>query len=74
VATEWRQIRVPAELADRLAAMAEDLMEAHQAGRTRLPNEFVERVPLHFVITRALDDWEAHKARSNVRKREKVGS
>ena len=63
MATEWRMIRVPAELAERLERIAIENDRAHQAGHLRLPNAYADRCPLHEVITMALDRLESHRAR-----------
>ena len=60
MATEWRMIRVPAELAERLERIA---IENDQAVHLRLPNAYADRCPLHEVITMALDRLESHRAR-----------
>lgn len=62
--TAWRMVRLPVELADRIARMARELEESHSLGRTQLPAEFCERVPLHHVIDRAIVEAESHRARS----------
>ena len=69
MATEWKMIRVPASLANRLADLADDMMKAHMDGRSPLPGEYVEHVPLHHVIDRMAAEWSAHKARSRAPKR-----
>jgi hypothetical protein len=60
----WRMIRVPSELASRLDRLAAQFQELHVAGRLRLPNEYCEHWPLHFVIYIALDSLKDHRARS----------
>lgn len=72
-------IRVPVDLADRLDAMAAELLASYIEGRTRLPNEHCEAVPLHYVIRLGLEALEGHRKRSRSvnrpgrrREREKV--
>ena len=62
MATEWKKLRIPAELATRLERLAIANDAAHQAGHLRLPNEYADRCPLHQVITMALDCQEGHRA------------
>lgn len=67
--TEWKMVRVPADLAVRLASMAAEMEKAHIEGRAMLPGEFAEHCPIHHVIERALTEMEAHKARGKAPKR-----
>ena len=57
-------IRIPLDLKAELEAAAAAMLRAHQEGRAPLPSEFVEHVPVHFVLKRAFDDMKAKKARS----------
>jgi hypothetical protein len=56
MATEWRMVRIPVEL-------AEETNRAHTAGRLKLANEYVTGVPLHVTIKMAADCLEAHRRR-----------
>jgi DNA-directed RNA polymerase sigma subunit (sigma70/sigma32) len=67
MAKAWRMVRVPVGLATKLTDLAEDLLQAHILGRTRLPNEYCERVPIHAVIARAVAEMESHRKRSGRR-------
>lgn len=64
-----KMIRVPAEVAERLERLAKELLVSYEEGRTQ-NIELTEQgsrgtwVPLHAVITKALDELEDHKARS----------
>ena len=60
----WVQVRLPAELHARLVGLAAEVQAAHVAGRTVLPGEFADRVPLHHVVARLLDEVEARRERS----------
>lgn len=66
--TAWRMVRLPVELADRLASLARDLESSYCRGRAKLPAEYCERVPIHHVIDRALSEVEAHRDRSRRRR------
>jgi hypothetical protein len=59
-----RMIRVPVELASRLDRLVAQFQESHIAGRLRLPNEYCQECPKHYVISVALDLLEDHRARS----------
>lgn len=48
-------IRIPRALKTALHEEAEYLMESYRAGESDLPPEYRERVPLHYVIKRALE-------------------
>ena len=67
--TNHKMIRVPVAVAERLERLAAELLESYEQGRTDKV-EICEQgtkgtwVPLHAVITKALDELEDHKARS----------
>jgi len=63
MATDWRMIRVPADLAARLERLAIENDAAHAAGHLQLPNAYADRCPIHQVISMALDRLESHRAR-----------
>jgi hypothetical protein len=72
MAIEWQNLRIPRELHGRLAAAAEAALAAHEEGRSALPSEYVERVPLYFVIQQALDEQDAHRERARKQSRAKA--
>jgi hypothetical protein len=63
-ARRWTHVRVPVELAQRLTALAGEMLIAHGEGRLTLPNAMAEYVPHWFVIANALDEQEARRERS----------
>ena len=63
-AKKWRMVRLPAELADKLDEIAARMLESHEKGRSELPGDYCERVPLHYVVQRAVEELEDHRARS----------
>ncbi len=65
----WKVVRIPSALADRIAALADRMMLAHAEGRYPLPAEFVEHVPPHHVIDRAVAEMEARRERSRRHRR-----
>jgi hypothetical protein len=60
----WTHVRVPVRLAERLNALAGEMLIAHGEGRLTLPNAMAEYVPLWHVIERALDEVESRRERS----------
>jgi hypothetical protein len=40
------------------------MLEAHEQGRVPLPAQHVEGVPLYYVLERALDELDGHRARA----------
>lgn len=62
---EWKIVRLPAALHAELARLAADYEAKHTKGLMALPNEYVEGVPLHYVIAKALAEVAAHRVRSN---------
>lgn len=70
-------IRVPAAVADRLQRLADELLVSYEEGRTKNV-EICEQgskgvwVPLHAVITKALDELEDHKSRSKKSSQQKA--
>lgn len=70
--TNHKMVRVPAELVDRLKRVAADLYEDSEKGEIEI--EVTHQgdrgvwVPLHAVITRALDELEANRQRRRKRK------
>jgi len=74
--TQRKPIQVPVELKDRLDRIAKEMMESYESGRMKELN-FVERngqamVPIYEVISRALDEYENHKARSAKRSKKET--
>ena len=65
----WPHIVVPRELKAELEAEAAELLRIHEEGRGELRRNTVERVPLHYVIERALEDMRAKRVRSRAPKR-----
>ena len=70
-----RLIRVPASVYDRLAVIAREIDSARLANGRAYANvpqteqgTRGEWTPLHAVITRALDEFQAHRNRSNRRR------
>jgi hypothetical protein len=64
MAVEWQNLRVPKALHARLAALAADMLASYEERGGSLPSEYCERVPLHYVIERALDELDGHKTRA----------
>jgi hypothetical protein len=64
MAVEWTHLRIPKVLHDRLTARAAEILTAYQERGGNLPPEYCERVPLHHVIERALDELDGHHARA----------
>jgi hypothetical protein len=66
-------IKVPKEVHKRLQRLAAEYIESHENGhRVKVRKVDIggtQMVPLHGVITKALDLLEAHRARSNRRKK-----
>src|SRR3954465_10210197 len=71
---EWQNIRVPKALHIRLTALAGEMLIAHEEGRSQLPSAYVEFVPLHHVITKALDELDGHKSRARQQSARKTRS
>ncbi len=69
MAVEWTHLRIPKALHDRLTARAAEILTAYQERGGNLPSEYCERVPLHHVIERALDELEGHQARAKQQNR-----
>ena len=63
MATEWRMVRIPVELAEQLERLSAETNRAHAAGRLKLPTEYAVGVPLHVTIKMAADCLEAHRRR-----------
>jgi hypothetical protein len=62
-------IRIPLALKAELEAEAAELLRIHEEGRGELPPAYVEHVPIHYVITKALEDMRAKRVRSRAPKR-----
>tara|TARA_R110000824_G_scaffold741_6_gene4615 strand:+ start:3962 stop:4297 length:336 start_codon:yes stop_codon:yes gene_type:complete len=62
------QVRIPRELKDRIDALRDEFEESAGAGRMDLPDHVcensTERLPIWFVIEKALNELEDHRARS----------
>lgn len=67
----WTHVRVPVGLAERLAALAGEMLIAHGQGRLTLPNSMAEYVPAWFAIENALNEQEARRERSRRPRRAK---
>lgn len=65
----YLMIRVPRELGDQLRAEADELLRIYSEGKGDLPAEYCERVPIHYVIKRALEDMRAKRVRSRAPRR-----
>jgi DNA-directed RNA polymerase sigma subunit (sigma70/sigma32) len=63
-AQQWKMVRIPEHLAERLDALAEATHKAHVEGRITLPAQFADRVPTWLVIERLLAEVEARRERS----------
>jgi hypothetical protein len=70
---DWIMVRIPRELHEELCAEAKAIQAAYQAGRLDLPLNVIERIPLHFVIKRALDSMKDKKTRSRAPRRARGG-
>ena len=68
----WANMRIPKGLHERLTARAADMLAAHQDGRSALPSQHVEHVPLYHVIERALDELDGHRARARAQGKRKT--
>lgn len=67
---KWTHIRIPAELKARLERAAQRELDGYAAGNIwELPDEYCDRVPVHYIIKRALDELEDKRRRSNRRLR-----
>ena len=62
---EWGTIKIPKELCGRLERTAAQFDRFHIRGWLKLPPEYVDRCPIHHVISMALDRLE--KRRDNAR-------
>lgn len=58
-------VRMPVQLAQRIARLRDEAQRAYREGRIDVPSTMVDFVPAWFVIERALDEQEARRARSN---------
>src|SRR4051812_31942229 len=67
--SRWAMVRIPRELGERLHGEAEAMLRAYQEGRCELPAAYVEKVPLHFVISKALEHMKAKQGRSRAPRR-----
>jgi len=58
-------IRIPASMKTRVERLRDELQASYEAGRISLPDGIdCERIPLWFVLERALDELEDHRSRS----------
>lgn len=74
--TEYKMVRVPRPLHDRLTRRAEAILRAKEQGLGYDDVPLAEQgpriyVPLHAVISRGLDEDEGHRRRSNRRRGKK---
>ena len=67
--SKWTQIVISWELKAELEAEAAELLRIHEEGRGELPSAYVEHVPLHYVISKALEDMRNNRIRSRAPKR-----
>jgi len=74
-----KQIRIPTALYDRLVRLQEEIDHARDRNGRAYPNiKYAEQgsrgnwIPLHQIISLALDSWQDHRDRSN-RKKGKQG-
>ncbi len=66
------QIRITAEMKERLERLRDGFQESYEAGRINLPDGIdCEAIPLWYVIDRALDELEDHRERSRRSSRKK---
>lgn len=68
-ANNHKMVRLPLEVANRLERLAAEMLASYEEGKTTkigLTEQGAKGVwvPLHAVITKALDELEGHKARS----------
>lgn len=68
----WRQVRLPRELADKLDSLSADFLRRHEEGRIILPDDYCEDVPLHYVVARLVDHYQAHLERARRQSRKRV--
>ena len=59
MATRWRMVRLPEDLASRLDRLAAETERAHREGRIVLASEHADRVPLWLVVERLADEVES---------------
>lgn len=64
----WRMVRLPRDLAAELDSLALDMEKAHALGYSKLPDRYVEHVPLHHVVSRCLQEYKDHLARGRKRR------
>ena len=65
---KWANIRLPVELKARLDALCEKELAAYQQQRIKdLPEGFIDRdrVPVYYIIEKAIDHLERKRTRSN---------
>ena len=67
--SRYRMVRLPVALAEELDREADELSRIYSEGKGDLPAEYCERVPLHYVIKRALEDMRSKRVRSRAPKR-----
>lgn len=60
----WTHVIIPIAVKERLDRVARELEVAHQKGRSKLPNNHCEHVPIHYMITKAFDEYERHLERA----------
>jgi len=59
------QIAIPRRLKDRIDILRDQFQESYEAGRIELPAGVdPERLPISYVIEKALDELEGHRERS----------
>lgn len=72
MAIRWHNIRIPVDLHRRIQMLAQqrDRSEAHNL--IRPPDNFQDKgTPLHFIIERAITEFEGHRQRSSYAARKK---
>lgn len=78
MATNWKLIRVPADLHGELIALAQHFDKMQVLGKMNVPSQFADArgahigTPLWFVIRRALDEWRDKKRRGCRKRRRKA--
>jgi hypothetical protein len=63
-ATPSTHVRVPVEMARRLERLLERTKRAYAGGRLSVPPAMADRIPVWYVIQKALDEQEARRERS----------
>jgi hypothetical protein len=71
MAQQWRMVRLPVALAERLDRLAEQTERNYREGRVELPAEYADHCPLWLVVERLANEVESRRVRSNRPRRRK---